>query len=394
MKLIRTPIDEQLGNALISLWLEVLVIGTTFISTRAAYELWLTYRVAKGQSFKITNVKSWADTLPANGDLPFDCNVAKAIVSILRVLVVVLSAASFLGAAGEDVHAPIFKSKRVAALTSEPFARMDNTNLDDRLMVAIWKCRVFEKGKLRLYKALESEDRTQVSCTTSRKGERKLLLEVEWKHTNRGVKPRVVPTLLQNGTIEHITNKTTADGQVVFSTSDGSDLVVGKFVKYWAFVLIRDYKSHLISRVDEILWDDATNLPRDIALALSYTNHVYAWREEVIQAYSDDPTGRVLVLDARYVWAAVAVSATSVLLALLCMVLRRGLHIKPDLASFRGILSVARDDILGNDHNSGVTDSRLGIVHRADCLQLSVFMQPGEKCERLERGERLAAGNF
>ncbi|CDF36255.1 unnamed protein product [Chondrus crispus] len=391
MRTFQTPIDEQVGYALISLWLEVLVIGVTVVSTKKAYELWLAYRVAGGQRFRLTNTRSWADVLPANGDLPFDCNVAKALVTILRILAVVFSAASFLGAAGHDVHAPIFKSKRIAGLTTERFQQMNISDLNDPLVVAIWKCRVFEKGRLLLYEALENDDRSQVSCTTSRSGERNLLLVVEWNFQQDPVKPSSVPVLLGNGTVTSISNMTLADGrELYFTTSNGTDLLVGTQDRgQWAEISISEYKDHMISRPDQVVGDIANNLPRHISLAISFTNHLYAWREQVSQAYSDSPTARRLTLEARYVWASVGISATSVLLAIICTLLRQQVDIKPDLTSFRGLLSVAQGDVAGHGNNSGKVDSTLGIVQRVDCKQLSLFPRPDETAANIQHGERL-----
>ena len=393
MRTFQTPIDEQLGYALISLCLEVLVIGVTVVSTKQAYELWLAYRVAGGQRFRLANARSWADALPGNGDLPFDCNVAKALVTILRILAVVFSAASFLGAAGHDVHAPIFKSKRIAGLTTKPFTQMNNNDLNDPLVVAMWKCRVFEKGRLLVYEALENDDGSQVSCTTSRTGERNLLLVVEWNFLQNSLKPISVPVLLDTGAVSSISNITLADDRgLYFTTSNGTNLFVEKRdPERRAVISISGYKDHMISQPDQIFGDIAYNLPRHISLAISFTNHMYAWREQVSQAYSDSPTDRRLTLEARYVWAAVGISATSVLLAIICMLLRKQVDIKPDLTSFRGLLSVAQGDVAGCGNNSGKVDSTLGIVQRVGCVQLSLFPRPDDTAAKIQHGERLDA---
>ncbi|CDF36258.1 unnamed protein product [Chondrus crispus] len=186
---------------------------------------------------------------------------------------------------------------------------------------------------------------------------------------------------------------TLADGrELYFATSNGANLLVRKQVRgQWAEISISEYKDHMISRPDQIIGDIAYNLPRHISLAISFTNHLYAWREQVSQAYSDSPTARRLTLEARYVWASVGISATSVLLAIICTLLRQQVDIKPDLTSFRGLLSVAQGDVAGYGNNSGKVDSTLSIVQGVDCVKLSLFPGPDETAANIQHGERLNA---
>ena len=137
--------------------------------------------------------------------------------------------------------------------------------------------------------------------------------------------------------------------------------------------------------------DVAYNMPRHIALAISFTNDIYAWREQVSQAYSDSPTDRRLALEVRYVWASMGISVTSVPLAIICMLLRQQVDIKRDLTSFRGLLSVAQGDVAVYGNSWGKVDYTLGIVQRVDRVQLSLFPGPDETAAKIQHGEKLTA---